>query len=264
MRHCLALLFFSLLTHGCVPQPESPGPEGHAAPMHLFLLAGQSNMAGRGIVDEESLSAHPRVIMLSREEAWVPALDPLHFDKPIAGVGPGKAFGEAIAEHDETIQVGLIPTAVGGSPISTWQPGAYYEATKSFPYDDALRRARKAMEAGTIKAVLWHQGESDSKEALAPQYKAHLVQLIHRFRAEFEQPDLPFIIGQLGQFEGKPWDEWRTEVDNAHREIAAEVSSVAFVSSDGLGHKGDSVHFSTAAARTLGARYARAYTEMVK
>lgn len=264
MRCCKILLLLSLLTHGCGPQPEKAGSQRHAPPMHLFLLAGQSNMAGRGIVDEESLSAHPRVITLNRGEVWVPALDPLHFDKPIAGVGPGKAFGEAIAEDDETIQVGLIPTAVGGSPISTWQPGAYYEATKSFPYDDALRRARKAMETGTIKAVLWHQGESDSKEVLAPQYKAHLVQLIQRFRAEFEQPDLPFIIGQLGKFEEKPWDEWRTMVDITHREIAEEVPGVAFVSSDGLGHKGDSLHFSTAAARTLGARYARAYTERMK
>ena len=55
---------------------------------HLFLLVGQSNMAGRGAVTEEDRNPDPRVLMLTRDRAWIPAADPLHFDKPkIAGVG---------------------------------------------------------------------------------------------------------------------------------------------------------------------------------
>ena len=68
--------------------------------VHLFLLVGQSNMAGRGVVAEEDLKPHPRVVMFSKEETWVPAIDPMHFDKPVAGVGLGKAFGLEIAKSN--------------------------------------------------------------------------------------------------------------------------------------------------------------------
>ena len=53
---------------------------------HLFLLFGQSNMAGRGVVEPEDTKPHPRVLMLSKDGKWVPAVDPMHFDKPSAGV----------------------------------------------------------------------------------------------------------------------------------------------------------------------------------
>ena len=66
--------------------------------MHLFLLAGQSNMAGRGEVEAQDRATHPRIWMLDRHGQWVPAADPLHFDKPVAGVGPGLAFARVLVE----------------------------------------------------------------------------------------------------------------------------------------------------------------------
>jgi hypothetical protein len=30
--------------------------------------------------------------MLNKADTWVPAIDPLHFDKPAPGVGLGKTF----------------------------------------------------------------------------------------------------------------------------------------------------------------------------
>lgn len=86
-----------------------------AKDMELYLLIGQSNMAGRGKVDEESKQIHPRVFMLNKDGQWVPATDPLHFDKPSAGVGPGLAFGKALAEAAPEVRIGLIPCAVGGT-----------------------------------------------------------------------------------------------------------------------------------------------------
>lgn len=221
-------------------------------------------MAGRGVVAEADRVVDPRVMTLNKEDAWVPAVDPIHFDKPIAGVGPGRSFALAVAEAHPGITIGLIPSAVGGSPISSWEPGALDRATNTHPYDDALRRARKAMEAGTLKAILWHQGESDSSEELAPIYKAKLVTLIGRLRQELGDPELPFLIGQLGQFSEKPWNEWRSLVDEAHQEVARETEGVYYVSADGLGHKGDTLHFSAAAAHALGRRFAQAYTDLVK
>lgn len=89
----------------------------------MFLLAGQSNMAGRGTVTPQDRTPHPRVLMLNQAGEWVPAVDPMHFDKPVAGVGPGRTFGIAIAEANPGVTIGLIPCAVGGSPIDAWQPG---------------------------------------------------------------------------------------------------------------------------------------------
>src|SRR5690606_11359758 len=116
---------------------------------HIFLLVGQSNMAGRGKVSQEDRTPVPRVLMLNKENQWVPAVDPLHFDKSSAGTGLGKTFGIEIAKDHPEVTVGLVPCAVGGSPISAWEPGAYDRATRTHPWDDALKRANVALEAGT-------------------------------------------------------------------------------------------------------------------
>ncbi len=232
--------------------------------MQLFLLAGQSNMAGRGNAKDlsvEDAKANPRVFALNAAGEWQPAMDPLHWDKTGAGVGPGKAFALAVAAKTPGVTIGLIPTACGGSPIDTWAPGKRWDQTKSNPWDDAMVRAKQAMKDGTLKAILWHQGESDSNPKLAAVYEEKLTALIARFRAELGAPNLPFIIGQLGKFEaeGAPWSEGRIAVDRAQQAVAAKVPHVYFVSAEGLGSKGDKLHFSAAAAKTLGQRYAEAY-----
>jgi hypothetical protein len=232
---------------------------------HLFLLIGQSNMAGRGIVTPADKTPSPRVLMLNQASAWVPAVDPMHFDKPaIAGVGLGRTFGILVAEANPSVTIGLIPCAVGGSPIDTWKPGAYYEATKTHPWDDAMRRAKIALRSGTLKGILWHQGESDSSATLAPKYEAKLHDLIARLRSELGAPDVPFLAGQLGRFEESPWNEFRTQVDLAHRSLPGKVARTSFVSSEGLNHKGDKVHFDADSYRELGRRYAEVYLKLAK
>ena len=229
---------------------------------HLFLLVGQSNMAGRGIVGEEDKTPHPRVLMLNKAGEWTPAIDPLHFDKSAAGVGLGKTFGIRIAEANPGITVGLIPCAVGGSPIDAWQPGAFYAPTKSHPWDDAMQRAQVALKAGTLKGILWHQGESDSNEKLAPAYEGKLHELVARFRKELNAPEVPFIAGQMGLFADSPWDDAKNQVDKAHRDLPGAVKHTAFVSAEGLNHKGDKVHFDAAGQREFGSRYAEAFSKI--
>lgn len=233
-----------------------------AGSMQLFLLVGQSNMAGRGKLEPQDTVPAPRVMMLDKQRAWVPAVDPMHFDKPIAGVGLGRSFAARIAETQPDATIGLIPAAVGGSPIDAWWPGAYYEPTKSHPWDDAIARARVALASGTLKAILWHQGESDATPELAPAYEAKLHDLIARFRTALDAPDVPFIVGQLGQYPDVPWDDARRLVDAAHRSLPGKVRHTAFVSSEGLVHGGDKVHFDRSSLRELGIRYADAYLLM--
>ncbi len=230
------------------------------ADFHLFLLIGQSNMAGRGTVEPEDQVPHERVLKLNQADRWVPATDPLHFDKPsVVGVGLGRTFALDYAQRHRAVTVGLIPCAAGGSPIAAWEPGGYHDQTKSHPYDDALRRAKLALQSGTLRGILWHQGESDSTSARSPVYQQKLHALIARLRRELDAPDVPFIVGQLGQFPERPWNEPRKEIDRALQALPTQVARTAFVPSDGLEHKGDQVHFNAASYRELGHRYFQAY-----
>jgi hypothetical protein len=232
---------------------------------HLFLLVGQSNMAGRGALAADNNTPHPRVLMLNKAGEWVPAVDPIHFDKPAAvGVGLGRTFAAEIANANPGVTIGLIPCAVGGSPIDAWQPGVFYPPTKSHPWDDALRRAKHAQQSGTLKGILWHQGESDAKAGLASTYQGKLHDLIARFRSELRAPEVPFIAGQLGRFADSPWSEFKDQVDQVHRNLARNVPHTAFVSADGLNHKGDKAHFDTDSYREFGRRYAKAYLELAR
>lgn len=231
---------------------------------HLYLLAGQSNMAGRGIVTGKDQETHPRVLALSKEGEWELAVDPIHYDKPVAGVGLGKSFALALATENPEIAIGLIPAACGGSPIETWEPGGYHGQTQSHPYDDAIKRAKRAMRDGVLKGILWHQGESDSNAERAYLYKDRLRALIKRFRDELGDGDLPFIIGQLGKFPENPWNQYRAVVNDAHIDIAKEMRNVGFVISDGLTCKADNVHFDAYSLRRFGRRYADVYLDAVR
>ncbi len=246
-----------------VPAVAQPLP-AQKSDFHLFLLIGQSNMAGRGKVSVDDKRPIPRVLMLDKNNRWVPAVDPMHFDKPVAGVGLGRSFAEVIAAANPEVTVGLIPCAVGGSPIASWEPGGYHKQTKTHPYDDMLPRLHIALRRGTLKAILWHQGESDSTAELAPLYETRLTKLITRLRSEVGEPEMPFIAGQMGRFPEQPWNEHRVAVDAVHRLLPAKVKKTAYVHSEGLTHKGDKVHFAAASYRQLGRRYAKAFQDLTK
>ncbi len=259
MRRIILILLVPLLGGAlvcCAAEPPALPPKNQ---FHLFLLVGQSNMAGRGVVEEADRTADPRVLMLDKAGEWVPAVDPMHFDKPIAGVGLGRTFGRFIADATPGVIVGLIPCAVGGSPIDSWRPGEFYEPTGSHPWDDALRRTKLALQSGELKGILWHQGESDSNAELASTYEAKLHDLIRRLRSELDTPQVPFMVGQMGRFADNPWDEARELVNRAHQELPARVPRTAFVTSTGLQHKGDKIHFDTASYHEFGKRYFEAY-----
>ena len=228
---------------------------------HLFLLAGQSNMAGRGFINDQNQMTHPRVLMVDRSGNWIPATDPIHFDKSEAGIGPGLTFASTLVEADKSITIGLIPTACGGSPISSWVPGGYHDQTKSHPYDDAIARMKQAMKSGTLKAVLWHQGEADTGDELSKSYQESLENLIKRFRSESGNSELPIVIGQLGHF--LTWSDGTHRVDQAHQTIANNDKFTTFVPSNGLTSNPDQIHIDAESQREFGYRYAKAYQQLV-
>ncbi len=245
-----ALLTFVFVNAGCLQHYSS------RQQFHLYILAGQSNMAGRGIVEEQDMQPHPRVFVLNQNDEWQPATDPLHFDKPkIVGVGPGLSFGKAMADYKKNVRIGLIPCAAGGSPISSWTVGGYHDQTKSHPYDDAIRRAKVAMRSGVLEGIIWHQGESDSKPDSVKVYQEKLEELIARFRRDLDNDKLPFIVGKLGDFYVAKNPDAKL-INTILEKIPVTIKNTACVDASGLTHKGDVVHFDTGSARQLGRRYA--------
>jgi hypothetical protein len=218
---------------------------------HLYILAGQSNMSGRGEITEEYKNeSNPRVFMLDKNNQWVVAHHPLHFDKSVAGVGPGLAFAIKMANENPGIKIGLVPCAVGGTAIRVWQPGAYDSATKKHPYDDAVARIKEAMKSGVIKGMLWHQGEADSRPEAAAIYIPQLKTLIERIRTLTGNASLPVVAGELGRY------RQQLQINAELKKLPSMVPNTAVASSEGLTDKGDGSHFSSPSAEKLGERYA--------
>jgi hypothetical protein len=229
------------------------------AKLQLYLLMGQSNMAGRGELGPEDKTPHPHVLVFTQEDKWAPAVEPVTHDKPgMLGVGPGLAFGKAMAGNDPGVTIGLVPCAFGGSSLKRWQRGGNL-------YSNAVHRAQLAMREGTLKGIIWHQGESDAGIATnANSYGDRLGQMIQDIRADLGSPDLPFVVGQIGEFlydRGPEHSPYARVVNAALAALPETVPSTACVLSKGLKEKGDVLHFDAASQRELGRRYA---AEMIR
>ncbi|WP_166647334.1 sialate O-acetylesterase [Prosthecobacter fusiformis] len=225
--------------------------------LDLYLLIGQSNMAGRGLLDTEKSVSKLRVLKFSPNNKWTYGVEPLHYDKPAAvGAGLGMSFAREMADANRGVTVGVIPCAVGGTPLERWVKGGDL-------YAQALERARLAMKDGTLKGILWHQGEGDSgDEGKSKSYADRLAKMIVDLRADLGAGEVPFVAGKLGEFLAM---ETKTQtpcywplVNEQIASIPSRVAKTAVVESTGLKDKGDKVHFDTPSLRTFGVRYAEA------
>lgn len=221
--------------------------------LQLFLLIGQSNMAGRGKVSPADEQENPRIFMLDKACAWVPARDPVHFDKPkVAGVGLCSEFARCVAAQEPAAKIGLVPCAFGGTTLDQWKPG-------SDLYTNAVARMRVALKSGQLKGILWHQGEGDSGAAKVATYPARFAAMIAQLRKELDAPEVPVVIGEIGRF--RPTN---AAFNAMLPQVAAAVPRCAVVSAEGLGHNGDYTHFDAGALRTFGKRYFEAYEKVRK
>jgi len=220
--------------------------------LRIFLLCGQSNMAGRGDVEESDRRSIERVWSMNKANEWALATDPLHYDKPaIAGVGLGRTFARVLASVDAEARLGLVPCAMGGSALHEWAPGAPL-------YENAMKRARVALESGRLSGILWHQGEAESADkSRAESYLERFSIMMAAFRKELG--DVPVVVGQLGEFLRAEKMPFAATVNRQLARVPLEVRKSAFVSSAGLGHRGDEIHFDSAGFREFGRRYAHAY-----
>ena len=229
-------------------------------PEDVFLLIGQSNMAGRGPMDAVPALRHPN-LLLFRAGQWIPAEEPLHTDKPeIAGVGLGMSFALSLLKADPDQAIGLLPCAVGGTPLSRWMPGADL-------YADAVAVTRNAGACGKLRGILWHQGENDAqREEDARSYGRRLAEMIAALRADLEATDVPFIAGELGEFlkDCETCGAFFRVINDELRSLHERVPGFGLVSSAGLTDNGDHLHFNSPSLRELGRRYAREYLALRK
>jgi len=66
--------------------------------MHSFLLMGQSNMAGRGFLDEAHEIDSSRIYTL-RNGRWEKMFRPINPDRSFSGVSLGESFAESYAKN---------------------------------------------------------------------------------------------------------------------------------------------------------------------
>ncbi|MFN8353366.1 MAG: sialate O-acetylesterase [Spirosomataceae bacterium] len=256
--YCILVAFLAYFSAIGQSLPNVP-----AGKFHLYLLAGQSNMAGRGKLDSLSTQTNPRVWMLNKANQWVLAKDPIHFDKPVAGVSLGFTFGKIMAEADTSVYIGLIPCAVGGSSIEAWNPDSIHRQTMVYPWNDAIKRTQVALQTGTLKGILWHQGETDSKSEKVPLYEARLMDLVNRFRKAFSSPSLPFVAGTLPDF-FTTWNPEAVSINTIINRLPSKIPHTKVVNTAPLSCLDDKTHFDTPSLRKLGVEYAKAMQELLK
>ena len=132
------------------------------------------------------------------------------------------------------VTVGLIPMAWGGRSIVQLSKGSEI-------YGDAIRHTKAAMQVGTLKGVLWHQGESDTvKQTRTDAYEKRLHCLIEDTRKDLGNLRLPFIVGNLAEFYGTGKDHKAPDrvarinrIKGILRSLPKKIAHTGFVESTG-------------------------------
>lgn len=208
----------------------------HAAdkPAHIFILSGQSNMAG-----------------MDPKAGFVPEAEKLFPDSEVV----------------------YFKVARGGQPIRHWvnewnQLAEKHELSPRIEspkfYQQILDQYAKLAKAHPKPASVtfcWMQGERDAKENLSAAYTEALKQLISNLRRDLEQPEMNVVIGRLSDNK-KDNASW-TAVREAQVGVASSDPRGAWVDCDDLNNKVrkgvevDDLHYTKEGYALLGKRYAR-------
>ncbi|MCD7033671.1 sialate O-acetylesterase [Metabacillus sp. GX 13764] len=225
--------------------------------MKSILLIGQSNMAGRGFIEDVSPIYNEHIKML-RNGRWQMMAEPLNFDRHISGVGPAASFAQAWTDDHPGDSIGIIPCAEGGSSIDEW-------GNDGILTRHAISEAKFAMETSEIAGILWHQGESDSYGERYKTYEEKLLSLFKHLREELNEPDIPIMIGELGHFLGKAGfgksaAEYK-QINEILSKVAHSEKNCYFVTAKGLTANPDGIHIDSISQRKFGLRYYEAFSK---
>lgn len=244
----------------------------------LWVLAGQSNMDGCGkLVDLETPSRMVHAYYYS--EMWdvaqdplcvlVDSIDPVHWpceEKDLGrardedhhfrehGAGLGVRFGKELYKTQQA-PVGLIICSHGGTSIEQWDPALKDKGGNSM-YGSMYRRVKAC--GGKVRGVLWYQGESNANPETCDTYKPRMKALIKAMRRDFKNPELPFLMAQIGryfidetQLPSAPWNK----IQQVQLELEEELEQVATIATID-GSLSDAIHLNARSLRITGARLA--------
>ena len=224
--------------------------------MKSILMIGQSNMAGRGFINEVPMICNERILML-RNAGWQMMAEPINYDRPNAGIGLAGSFAAMWCMEHEGEQIGLIPCAEGGSSLDDW-------AVDKNLFKNAVIQAGFAMQDSELIGILWHQGESDSYGGGYQTYYKKLQVIIESLRKELNAFEVPLIIGGLGDFLGKNGFGLNcTEYELVNEQLlkfAREQENSCFVTAEGLTPNPDGIHMDAVSQR-FGVRYYEAFVK---
>ena len=225
--------------------------------MHSFLLIGQSNMAGRGYLEEAHEIDSHRIYTL-RNGRWQTMFRPINPDRSFSGVSLAESFAEAYAQkHD--VDVGLICCADGGTSLDQWKVGDVL-------LDHAICQAKLAMRSSQIVGVLWHQGDADCAPELSAAYQQRFETIMGHLRQELQLQDVPFLLGGLGDFLKdctlNKNLKYYADVNIALQKIAQNNPMTGFVSAEGLEANPDNLHFSAPSLYAFGLRYLEVFESL--
>ncbi|MEA3431859.1 MAG: sialate O-acetylesterase [candidate division WOR-3 bacterium] len=226
----------------------------------LWVIAGQSNAVGYGreaVNDPPELGVH----LLRNSEKWTLATHPLNdstdtrhplnCDIP----NPGHSFCLSFAKilkRNLGYPIGLIQTALGGSPLARWNP-----LEEGDLYKNMLHCIELA--GGKIKGILWYQGCSDTDDKGSANYGSRFKNMILRWRKDLKDDGIPILTVQLNRVYGikdKAVDRGWSKVREAQRQAALKLKNVFITPAIDLSLS-DTVHISSAGNMILGERMAR-------
>ena len=148
----------------------------------VFIIAGQSNASGGSETLFISQSNQVRTGQMQEDHSilWKQGDDP-----QIRGGGgsPWPLVGDLLVKTLD-IPVGFINVAVGGSSIKEWEQGS-----QNF---QGLIRAIEAYKPSGVRAILWHQGETDQGMTLE-EYYTRLSKLIIDCQKVYK---IPWMVAQ--------------------------------------------------------------------
>lgn len=220
-------------------------------PLKVVVCAGQSNMLGkRSTVAElpkELQGVQKNLLINIESDGWEPLVPGKTYGKfNPKGFGAEVSFAAALsAALNEPI--GIIKHSQAGTTLGQWWKNGN-------PYKRLAEVVKKAKATKKIEiiAMLWMQGESDSKDqAMAESYKAKLEDLIQRCRDDFESPNMIFIAGRVNpQAERFAY----TDVVRKAQETCSSAN-YAYIDCDSLPKVDDNVHYTTAGIVEMGQRF---------
>ena len=224
----------------------------------IWLIAGQSNASGYGrkaYREDPELGIHT----LRAEGAWALAAHPLHDSTgsrfPASrenynnGHSPFLRFAKQL-RGELGYPIGLIPGALGGSPLSAWHP------ERGPLFRNLLDMARAA--GGEVKGMVWYQGETDAEPGTAEDYLERFMASVTGWRKALARPDLPILTVQLARYRSeRPGEEdlqW-SQVREAQRQAALRDGRIFVMPALDL-PLDDTIHIGTEGNATLGSRLA--------